>query len=93
MRVSWGRLDCYIGAFHPRQELWEYGAKKPCTADVFTLLKRKKSPLLQYFQVNFNARGEQEISVNLPEAFVGTLLNQIRETLNETVPVPRSSNT
>ena len=79
---KWWTLDCYVGAFHPRQELWNRGDRKPCTAKVYRILKRKKSPLLQYFQINYDATGGELVSVNLPPAFVGLILNQIMENIN-----------
>lgn len=73
-------LDFYLGRGHQRPALWD--GPKDVTSKIYRLAKRNKSPLLQYFQINYSAEGKEQISAILPPAFEGHILKQLEGVLN-----------
>lgn len=50
---------------------------------VFTRLKKNKANhLLKYFFITFDERGKEVVLCEIPDAFMGLILNQIKDALN-----------
>lgn len=76
------RLNYYIAAGYSHEQIFEANNKN-VTAQIFKILKRKKSLLLQYFSIHYDDKANDFIKVTIPPAFEGHILAQMLDVINE----------
>ena len=80
--MQFSRLDYYLASGYSHAQIFDANNKN-VTAQIFKILKRKKSLLLQYFSIHYDEKAKEFIKATIPPAFEGHILSQMRDVINE----------